>query len=514
MTVINSLSRKQTVFGAILSYGLIILNALYGIVLMPYIIGQIGKADYGVYKTISAFTSALMVLDLGTGNTAMRYIAKYLTEKKEDKISGFIKALLLQGAVLAGVVTIISIFVYLSINQIYKNGLSAAEISRAKQLFIILGITVVLHIFENILNGIITGYNRFIFANGCKFFRLIIRIAATYLLLIFIHNSLVLVTIDMCLVLLLILLEIYYIKSVLKIKLSNSKIEKKVLSDSLGYTAAIFTASVVSQIQSNLDNVIIGAIKSSIEVTIYSVALQLFNIYQQISSSISGVMLPTVINVLENDDAELSQTQRLLIKIGRIQFTLLGAAFAGFCVLGKEFISLLMHAKGYEDVYYLSIILMFPAIFELCTNVCLSILRAKKILKFYIIMLITSMIINAVISVIGTYFYNYYAAAWGTAISIIIGNIIMMNVFYRHRFGFNMIGIYCRIFSRIWVCIILSSFAAYIAKLPFSGLLSFLTGGVAFVMVYSLSLILFGLKSDEKKMLFKKIHKKNGDATC
>jgi len=75
------IKKSQVSLGAVLSYILIILNATYGLFLTPFIIGQIGDASYGVYKTISAFTSSLMVLDLGLGGTMMRYIAKYRADK-------------------------------------------------------------------------------------------------------------------------------------------------------------------------------------------------------------------------------------------------------------------------------------------------------------------------------------------------------------------------------------------------------------------------------------------------
>lgn len=490
-----------------LSYGLIILNAVYGIVLMPYIIGQIGQADYGVYKTISAFTSALMVLDLGTGNTAMRYIAKFIAESREDRIPGFIRALFAQGAVISVVIAVISGGIYLSLDTIYKNGLSASEITKAKQLFIFLGLTVIFHVFENILNGIITGYNRFIFANGCKFARLAIRIITTYILLVFLHDSLVLVIIDMCLVLFLILLELIYIKTKLKVRFSGGKIEKTILLQSFKYTITVFTASILSQVQSNLDNVVIGALKSSVEVTVYSVALQFFNMYQQIGSSISGVMLPTVINSLENDDGKMTQTQHLIVQTGRIQFILLGAAFAGFAALGREFIPLLMGSDGYGDVYCLSLILMLPAMLEMCTNVCLAVLRAKNILKFYTVMLLVSMLINLLVTLVGTYFFNYYAAALGTAVSVVIGNLVMMNLFYHKRFGFNMLKLYGEVFKNTWLCILLGFAAAMLAKIPFSGLTQFIVGAAAFLAVYAAALLGFGLNPGEKSMVFSVINK-------
>ena len=102
------MAKNEVKWGAILSYVLIFLNAAYGLFLTPYILGQIGEASYGVYKTISAFTSSLMVLDLGLGGTMMRYIAKYRADKEEKKIPNFISMGLIQTSAICVVVGIVS----------------------------------------------------------------------------------------------------------------------------------------------------------------------------------------------------------------------------------------------------------------------------------------------------------------------------------------------------------------------------------------------------------------------
>ena len=65
-----------------LSYVLIALNSIYGLVIMPFILGTIGESEYGVYKTIGAMTSTISVMDLGIGGTMQKYIAQF--DKKEN----------------------------------------------------------------------------------------------------------------------------------------------------------------------------------------------------------------------------------------------------------------------------------------------------------------------------------------------------------------------------------------------------------------------------------------------
>lgn len=62
-------SSNQVKGGAILSYILIFINFIYGMVITPYILAQLGSSEYGVYKTIASFSNSLMVLDLGIGTT-------------------------------------------------------------------------------------------------------------------------------------------------------------------------------------------------------------------------------------------------------------------------------------------------------------------------------------------------------------------------------------------------------------------------------------------------------------
>ncbi len=493
-------SSKQIKLGAIFSYILIIVNAVYGIFIAPYILNSLGSSSYGVYKSIASFSSALMVLDFGIGGTIMRYIAKYNAEKKNEKISPFISMALIETAILIVIVALISVALLFNLNNIFGAEFTDGEMSLAKTLFVILISSMLVQILENLFNGIISGYNNFIFANGVKLGRIILRIVLTVTLLISIKSAVVLALIDLCLTFLILVIDIIFIKAKYKLKffVKFKNIEWSVFKESFVYTFLLFLTSIAAQINGNLDNVVIGAIRGADLVTIYSFGLVIFAMFEQLSTSISSIMLPTVTVALKSEDGQ-NNVQNLIAKVGRIQFMLLGAATVGFAILGKQFISLWLGA-GFEDVYVIVLILMIPSTFELCVNVCLSVLRAKNLLGFRTIILSLSTVLNLVITIIGVKYWSYIAAAIGTASSFVIGSLIIMNIYYCKKLKFNMLKIYGKIVSRTWLCLLISGAVTYVCSIFIDfGWLAFIINVVIFLICYLTTLLLFGFTKDEKK---------------
>ena len=495
------MKNKQVTFGALFSYILIILNAVYGLFLTPFIVSQIGEASYGVYKTISSFSSALMVLDLGLGGTMMRYIAKYRADKEDEKIPNFLFMGGCQTAAIVSFVGIITFVLYFFIDNIYANGLTSSEISIAQNLYIYLALGILAHIIENFLNGIISGYNKFIFANGIKIVRLLVRILAIIVFLTIFKNPIVLVAVDLFCTVFFTFIEIIFLKYSIKVKIKFSYWDKSVFSESFRYTILMFLTSIVAQANSNFSNIAIGAFINSTAVTVFSMAILIFGMYEQLSTAISGVMLPTITNTLKNDDEKYSKTINVVTQTGRIQFILLGAVFSGFIVLGKPFLDIWLGA-GYEDVYFLTLILLCPALLELCINVCLSILRAKNILGFRTVVIFLSAILNLLITFTTMPYIGYYSAAIGIASSFLFGSVITMGVFYYKKLKINILTLYKNIFKNIWICIILSSLGAFaVSKIPQTSFLKFLFGFVVYILIYSITLLLFGLNKNEKNKI-------------
>ena len=489
--------KKQVKVGVILSYILIVLNTIYGLFLTPYIVGCLGEAEYGVYKTIAALGSSLAVLDLGIGGTVTRYIASYVAKKEDEKIPNFAAMSMLQAGALCFLLLLACSVVFFLIKPIYSSSFLPEQIGKAQMLFVVLAVNMMLHVLSNVIYGIIAGYNRFSFGNTTKLLRLVFKIALIFVLLKFIPDSLVLVFTDLLLTIVFIVVDLIYVRKKIGLRIKLTNWDKKLFIESGLYTGLMFLTSVAAQINNNVDNVIIGAIRGPSLVTIYSMGLLIFAMYENLSCSISGVMLPTVSNVLEQKDGQTA-VQKLIVKVGRIQFMLLGAAVVGFVFVGKSFIKVWL-GEGFEDVYIITLILMLPSLFELCVNVCLAVLRAKNMLGFRTGVLFASTVLNVVVTVLAVKYWSYIGAALGTAMSFLFGSVIVMNIYYYRKLGFNMLKIYKGIFSRIWLCLCIAGGALFLStRFLGEGLLPLVINILVFCVVYGATLMLFGLTKEEK----------------
>lgn len=496
--MINSDDNRQIKTGVLLSYALIILNTLYGLFITPYMIGKLGANEYGVYKTVSSLSSSLMVLDLGIGSTVMRYVAKFRASKDEGSIPNFVAMSLIQALALSGIILAIGSAVLFSIKPMYSATFSQGEVREAQLLFCLLLLNMLLHVFENVINGVITGCNRFYFGNGVKVIRLLVRIGLIVGILAIYSSAVMIVLVDLLITVASISVEVGYTIRILHIKPKYSHWDRSLFIESGKYTGLMFLTSIAAQVNNNLDNVIIGAISGPALVTVYSMGLLIFGMYENLSTAVSGVMLPTVTNLLEEEDSG-EKLLRMIVKVGRIQFLLLGAAVVGFICVGKDFINAWL-GSGYEDVYIITLILMLPSLFELCVNVCLSILRAKNKLLFRTCVLFASTILNAIVTIVAVKNWSYIGAALGTAASFIVGSLIVMNLYYCKELHLPMLKIYRRIVHGILPCLAISGTVLYLASRRISGgWNALLINVMVFCAVYGISLMTLGLTDEEKK---------------
>ena len=141
---------SEVKIGAILSYILVALNAIYGLVITPFILGKLGPGEYGVYKSIASLSAAFIVLDIGLGGTVQRYLATFLARKEHKKIAPFVSMAFAEGAILVIILSAIGAICYFNIPSIYKAGMSVEEIQLAQHLFLVLIANMALHIIENL----------------------------------------------------------------------------------------------------------------------------------------------------------------------------------------------------------------------------------------------------------------------------------------------------------------------------------------------------------------------------
>lgn len=422
-------SNKEVKLGAILSYVIIFVNLIIGLLYTPILTAKLGQSEYGLYSLVTSVISYLTILDFGFGNAIIIYTARYRVnneKEKQQKLHGMFFLIYTIIGIIAG---IIGVIIWANADILFANSMSVEEIDKAKILLGILTFNLIVTFPLSVFSSIITAYEKFIFAKILNIARIILNPIIMIILLNIGYKSVALVILTTVLNITTLILNYLYCRKKLKIKLKFGKLDFSLLKEIIAYSVWVFLNSIMDKINLSLDQFILGVYAGTAAVAVYSIAGNLNQMYINFSTAISGVLLPRVTEMEEKKATDKEFTD-IFIKTGRLQFIIMALIISGFVLFGREFINILWVGTEYDQSYFIACILMIPCTVPLIQNVGLNILQAKNKYKFRVMVLFAFAILNVIISIILAQICGGIGAAIGTAISVILGQIIFMNIFY------------------------------------------------------------------------------------
>ncbi|MGE5359365.1 MAG: lipopolysaccharide biosynthesis protein, partial [Bacteroidales bacterium] len=67
---------RNLLTGTFAKYALVLVTMAIGVVLMPFTVNHLGKADYGLWMLVASMTAYFQLLDLGYGNGLVRHVTE------------------------------------------------------------------------------------------------------------------------------------------------------------------------------------------------------------------------------------------------------------------------------------------------------------------------------------------------------------------------------------------------------------------------------------------------------
>lgn len=487
----------QKRIGVILGYLTIVANTLIGIFFTPFLIKSLGTSEYAIYKIVASLTGYLNLLNFGTNIIIARYIAKFSVTKEKEKQENFLAMMLMVTGIISVIMLVFGTVLYLLIEPLYGANFSNSELVLAKKLMIVLILNVILTIIDNSVSGIQIGYEKFIFSKGTGLFRVIFRTLSMVALLLLGYKAVAIVISDFLVAVIIFIAVCIKSFGVMHVKVKYHYFDKHIFKESFTFSLANILQAVVNLVNQNLDLLILGAMVSTKEVTVYSVALTLFTMFGTLSDVIAGVFFPQVTKMITagSDGEELTD---LCISVGRKTFIIsCGAAF-GFLIFGKVFLNVWM-GEEYLPAYKYTLLLIFPMIINFTQGICVSVLNARLKKLFRSCVLAGVALFNGIFTVILVNYIGVIGAAVATSLSIIIGHIIIMNIYYHKVMKLNV----PRMFKGFLKGILPSVLLTTVLCIPFyiwlpSSWLYFIAGAAVFCIIYAVCLMTFGLNKTEK----------------
>ena len=425
---------NQRKIGVIISYLTLAFNILIGLVYTPFMISKLGDGQYGIFSLANSLISFVTLLDLGFGQTLVRYISKARVTgdtEEEHRLNGFFLKMYM---VIAAIALVIGVGIVILYPQLAAKTFAEEEIRLFRIVFLILLVNVAISFPMSVFSATLNAYEEFFLLKLASFIMTVFKYIVMFLLLV-VGCKLVAITV-VVLISSLITQCFYMVYSVRKIgiKFEFSRMETDLNREILHFSFFIFLNLIIDFLYSNTDKLILGAVAGPVSVSIYSIGIYFSQYFTELSTAMSGVFLPKIMDLYQK--GERDEISNLFNQVGRLQMILLFLVLGGYACLGREFIHLWV-GSTYEDSYLIGIVIMLPSIIPLTQNIGITIIRAMNIHKYRSYMYIIIAIVNVAISIPLAMSYGGIGSAIGTSIATFLGQIFFMNWFYARKVQIN-----------------------------------------------------------------------------
>jgi O-antigen/teichoic acid export membrane protein len=140
-------------------YLVIIVDALIGLVVLPFNVHHLGQAGWGLWMLTTSVSAYFTVIDLGYGGTITRFVAMYRAREDVRGINEITSTLFVlfvgMGAAAYG------LFVLAAINVDYILNLTPEQIGTARILLLIAGTQVAAALSFGVFGGVVNGFQRY-----------------------------------------------------------------------------------------------------------------------------------------------------------------------------------------------------------------------------------------------------------------------------------------------------------------------------------------------------------------
>lgn len=504
--------RNNIKWGVALTYITLFVNIFISIVYTPVMLRILGPSEHGLYSTVSSTLSWLSLLNLGIGASYIRFYARYNAKNDEDHIAG-LNGLFLVIFILIGIIALVCGF-YISDNLkfVFDEGLNRTEYKIARVLARIVTVNMAISFPASVFNSAIRAEEKFIQVKIVNFFQTVMSPMISLPLLLMGYGSIGMVAVTTVVNLIAYSSNVYYCLVKLRTKFSLKNIEKGILREILVFSFFIQINALIDQVNKSLDKILLARFVNTISVSVYTVGFSLYTYYGSFSNAVSSMFIPRVnhiVNKYEENTLRMGEKlTAIFIKLGRIQFIIQMLMCTGIIFFGQEFI-VLWAGDGYENAYWIAVLLSVAFTIPLCQSIGLEIQRALNLHKVRTVVYLIMTIGNVTLTIILCQIYGEVGAAIGTAIAVVAIDVIFMNWFYEKKMYIDIKAFWKNI-GQLSIGLILPLIVGISIRMLISlnTIYGMILGIVIYSTIYIFSMWKWGMNESEKQLIFGRLQDK------
>lgn len=498
---------KTRSIGISLSYCYFALNTVISLFMSAFILRTVGKTDYGVYQSMSAFVSYLVLLEFGTGTIMARNISLCKKDGSDSlEIQQNVSTIWALTVILGIIICIFAFVFFVLIDSIYSKSFSFDQIELGKRIFIFASVNLIFSFFTQTINGLILGYEYYTFEKTISIIKLLLRTVLLVVLLQKEANVIFVVAVDAVLAISVFIVSLLFCIIRIKINFIFRFFDIQIFRLIMPLAIAMLLQTIVNTANGNVDKFLISIMMTPEDVAVYSVSMSMFLMFSSIATLPVSMYMPQIAKNMRNGLSGKALTETL-IQPCRLNIIITGIIAFGFLSVGRPFIEII-YGVDYSQAWLYAVVVIIPMFMNMFNAVVVNVIDVlrKRHVRSLILMITTTL--NIILTIVGIQKIGMLGAALATGISL-IGQTVLLNIYYQKKIGLSIRLLISESFKGILFCLLTASISAFLIQLILDNIyFRFFTGGILFVAVFCVSFIKFAANNTEKEKI-RQIYYKN-----
>jgi len=406
--------------------------------LFPFIVHHLGASASSVWLLVSSLTGYFSLLDLGIGDSLVKYVAQYKAQKDEHKLNQLITT---------------TFFIYLAMGLLAATGLftlghffitsfniPVGLVQKARIITYVAAATMLLGFPTSIFSGVLSGLQRYDISALIGFASSILSVILSVLFLLKGYGVVTLVLINSISGALGWALNAYYAKKLLPfLRISCSLFNKETIRVLFGLAVSLFVIHVCMMIIYPTDRIVIGAFLPVGLIVFYEAAYKIYHLVVSLPQLLASAVIPAASELDILHDAE--SLKNLFLRGTKYMTSFFLALAIPIILLSKQILVYWM-GNDFGSHYLLVVVFIAHLFFNFNHLFAYYLLVGMNKIRFTLWYYVSSASLNLALSVVLVQKIGLIGVVLGTVISYAI----LEPVFVWYNFKtFNVkLGIYCR----------------------------------------------------------------------
>jgi O-antigen/teichoic acid export membrane protein len=296
-------------------YLAIAVEAVLGLVVLPFNIAHLGQSAYGLWMLATSVTTYFSVLDLGYGGALVKFVAQYRSRRDVRALNEILSTTFVVFATFGVVTYLVAIGIALFMGRLFQ--LTPEQIYTGRIVMLIVSLSVAAGTAVSVYGGVINGFQRYDLNNVVGGATSVITAVVNVAVLLAGYGLIELVaatTVVRLLSYLVYRANAYRVFPGLQIRVGSFRRER--LREVTSLSVYMLLIDWANKLNYSVDALVIGAFLNTSAVAVWTIGQRLAEMTQRITNQLNDVLFPTVV---DNDTANrMDRLQAIFIQGTRL----------------------------------------------------------------------------------------------------------------------------------------------------------------------------------------------------